>query len=80
MELADGRIVYALKERWRDGTTAVVMTKAPRSDGGKEEPWPRGVRGGGAVCPEGANVAGARPEGDDSTRWTTGCGGGRVAV
>ena len=28
MELADGRIGYALKKRWRDGTTAVVMTKA----------------------------------------------------
>ena len=27
MELADGRIGYALKKRWRDGTTAVVMTK-----------------------------------------------------
>ncbi len=28
VELADGRIGYALKKRWRDGTTAVVMTKA----------------------------------------------------
>lgn len=27
VELADGRIGYALKNRWRDGTTAVVMTK-----------------------------------------------------
>ena len=27
-ELADGRIAYSLKKRWRDGTTAVVMTKA----------------------------------------------------
>lgn len=27
VELADGRIGYALKRRWRDGTTAVVMTK-----------------------------------------------------
>ncbi|MFN9969883.1 MAG: transposase, partial [Phycisphaerae bacterium] len=27
VELADGRIGYALKKRWRDGTTAVVMTK-----------------------------------------------------
>lgn len=27
MELSDGRIGYALKKRWRDGTTAVVMTK-----------------------------------------------------
>lgn len=28
VELADGRIGYSLKKRWRDGTTAVVMTKA----------------------------------------------------
>ncbi len=28
MELVDGRIGYSLKKRWRDGTTAVVMTKA----------------------------------------------------
>jgi Putative transposase len=28
VELSDGRIGYALKKRWRDGTTAVVMTKA----------------------------------------------------
>ncbi len=28
VELADGRIEYVLKARWRDGTTAVVMTKA----------------------------------------------------
>lgn len=28
VELPDGRIGYALKKRWRDGTTAVVMTKA----------------------------------------------------
>ena len=27
VELADGRIGYSLKKRWRDGTTAVVMTK-----------------------------------------------------
>ena len=27
MELADGRIGYVLKKRWRDGTTHVVMTK-----------------------------------------------------
>jgi hypothetical protein len=27
VELSDGRIGYALKKRWRDGTTAVVMTK-----------------------------------------------------
>ena len=27
-ELADGRIGYARKRRWRDGTTAVVMTNA----------------------------------------------------
>jgi hypothetical protein len=27
VELGDGRIGYALKKRWRDGTTAVVMTK-----------------------------------------------------
>ena len=27
-ELADGRIGYALKRRWRDGTTAVAMTNA----------------------------------------------------
>jgi hypothetical protein len=27
VELSDGRIGYALKRRWRDGTTAVVMTK-----------------------------------------------------
>ncbi|MSR40136.1 MAG: hypothetical protein EXS02_15035 [Planctomycetes bacterium] len=26
-ELADGRIAYSLKKRWKDGTTAVVMTK-----------------------------------------------------
>jgi len=25
--LADGRVAYSLKKRWRDGTTAVVMTK-----------------------------------------------------
>ena len=28
VESADGRIGYALKKRWHDGTTAVVMTKA----------------------------------------------------
>jgi hypothetical protein len=28
VELSDGRIGYSLKKRWRDGTTAVVMTKA----------------------------------------------------
>ncbi|MFN9977136.1 MAG: transposase, partial [Phycisphaerae bacterium] len=27
VELSDGRIGYSLKKRWRDGTTAVVMTK-----------------------------------------------------
>jgi hypothetical protein len=27
VELADGRVGYSLKKRWRDGTTAVVMTK-----------------------------------------------------
>jgi len=27
LELSDGRIGYSLKKRWRDGTTAVVMTK-----------------------------------------------------
>ena len=27
VELADGRIGYVLKKRWRDGTTAVVMTE-----------------------------------------------------
>lgn len=27
VERADGRIGYARKKRWRDGTTAVVMTK-----------------------------------------------------
>ena len=27
VELADGRIAYTLKKRWKDGTTAVVMTK-----------------------------------------------------
>jgi hypothetical protein len=27
VELSDGRIGYVLKKRWRDGTTAVVMTK-----------------------------------------------------
>ena len=27
VELADGRIGYVLKKRWRDGTTHVVMTK-----------------------------------------------------
>jgi hypothetical protein len=26
-ELPDGRVAYSLKKRWRDGTTAVVMTK-----------------------------------------------------
>ena len=26
-ELPDGRIAYSLKKRWKDGTTAVVMTK-----------------------------------------------------
>jgi len=28
VELSDGRIGYSLKKRWRDGTTAVVMSKA----------------------------------------------------
>jgi hypothetical protein len=27
VELSDGRIGYSLKKSWRDGTTAVVMTK-----------------------------------------------------
>lgn len=27
LELADGRIAYTLKKRWKDGATAVVMTK-----------------------------------------------------
>jgi len=32
------------------------------------------------MCPQGANVAGARPERAGSTRWTRGCGGGRVGT
>ena len=39
VELADGRIGYVLKKGWRDGTTAVVMTKEvlmePRAEPGR---------------------------------------------
>ncbi len=45
LELADGRIGYVLKKRWRDGTTHVVMTKQVLTERLRRQRWCR-ARGG----------------------------------